>query len=155
MNRHIYPESLRNDLLEMKLLACDKLKNVFFNILGPRFYIFLAVGLATAIVQFVAFYLMFDVLHAPRRISVSISYIIAVAFHFNANRIITFRAASRDLGKRMFRYAAITVLNYFITIIVVDICVNSAGLSPYIGLMASIATTVMTGFLLMKYWVFV
>lgn len=122
--------------------------------LDRQFCKFLGVGLTTALVQFFTFYLMLDVFQIPRRISVSASYIIAVTFHFNANRIVTFQAGNRNFITRMVKYIIVVFLNCIITIIIVDTCVKILTLSPYIGLMASIGTTVLTGFLLMRFWVF-
>ncbi len=119
-----------------------------------RFLKFLAVGLTTMGVQFSTFALMWDVLHLPQRLSVSVSYVAAVTFHFLSNRSFTFRAGNANIFKQLIRYIIVTCLNYIITIVVVDVCVEVLLLSPYIGVMAAIGTTVMTGFLFLKYWVF-
>ncbi|MBL7084036.1 MAG: GtrA family protein [Candidatus Aminicenantes bacterium] len=119
-----------------------------------RFLKFLAVGLTTMVVQFSSFAMMWDIFHLPQRLSVSISYIAAVTFHFLSNRFFTFQAGNADVFKQLIKYIIIVCLNYIITIVVVDVCVKTLFLSPYIGVMAAIATTVMTGFLFLKYWVF-
>ena len=119
-----------------------------------RFLKFLAVGLTTMVVQFSSFALMWDIFHLPQRLSVSISYLTAVTFHFLSNRSFTFQAGNSNVYKQLIKYIVVTCLNYVITIVVVDACVKIFFLSPYIGVMAAIATTVMTGFLFLKYWVF-
>ena len=119
-----------------------------------RFLKFLAVGFTTMLVQFSSFALMWDIFHLPQRLSVSISYISAVTFHFFSNRVFTFQAGNANVYRQLFKYIIVTCLNYVITIVVVDVCVKMLFLSPYIGLMAAIATTVMTGVLFLKYWVF-
>jgi len=119
-----------------------------------RFLKFLAVGLTTMLVQFSSFALMWDILCLPQRLSVSISYITAVTFHFLSNRFFTFQAGNANIYKQLVKYIVVTCLNYVITIVVVDVCVKILFLSPYIGVMAAIATTVMTGFLFLRYWVF-
>jgi|GEM_PF-716650 len=119
-----------------------------------RFLKFLAVGLTTMVVQLSSFALMWDIFHIPRRLSVSISYLAAVTFHFFSNRFFTFQAGNANVYRQLVKYIAVTCLNYVITIVVVDVCVKIFFLSPYIGVMAAIATTVMTGFLFLKYWVF-
>jgi len=124
------------------------------RIMDLRFLKFLAVGLTTMVVQFSSFALMWDIFHLPQRLSVSISYLTAVTFHFLSNRSFTFQAGNANVFKQLVKYIAVTCLNYVITIVVVDVCVKIFFLSPYIGVMAAIATTVMTGFLFLKYWVF-
>ena len=119
-----------------------------------RFLKFLAVGLTTMVVQFSSFALMWDIFHLPQRLSVSISYLTAVTFHFLSNRSFTFQAGNANVFKQLVKYIVVTCLNYVITIVVVDVCVKILFLSPYIGVMAAIATTVMTGFLFLRYWVF-
>ncbi len=119
-----------------------------------RFLKFLAVGLTTMVVQFSSFALMWDIFHLPQRLSVSISYLTAVTFHFLSNRSFTFQAGNSNVYKQLIKYIVVTCLNYVITIVVVDVCVKILFLSPYIGVMAAIATTVMTGFLFLRYWVF-
>ncbi len=119
-----------------------------------RFLKFLAVGLTTMVIQFSSFALMWDIFHLPQRLSVSISYLAAVTFHFLSNRSFTFQAGKANVYKQLVKYIVVTCLNYVITIVVVDVCVKILFLSPYIGVMAAIATTVMTGFLFLKYWVF-
>lgn len=119
-----------------------------------RFLKFLAVGLTTMVIQFSSFALMWDIFHLPQRLSVSISYLAAVTFHFLSNRFFTFQAGNANVYKQLVKYIIVTCLNYVITIVVVDVCVKIFFLSPYIGVMAAIATTVMTGFLFLKYWVF-
>jgi len=106
------------------------------------------------VVQFSSFALMWDVLHLPQRLSVSVSYIAAVTFHFLSNRLFTFQAGNANIFKQLVKYIIVTFLNYIITIVVVEVCVEILLLSPYVGVLAAIATTVMTGFLFLKYWVF-
>ena len=119
-----------------------------------RFLMFLAVGLTTMVVQFSSFALMWEIFHLPQRLSVSISYLTAVIFHFLSNRLFTFQAGNANVYKQLVKYIIVTCLNYVITIVVVEVCVKVFFLSPYMGVMAAIATTVMTGFLFLKYWVF-
>ena len=119
-----------------------------------RFLKFLAVGLTTMVVQFSSFALMWEIFHLPQRLSVSISYLTAVIFHFLSNRLFTFQAGNANVYKQLVKYIIVTCLNYVITIVVVEVCVKVFFLSPYMGVMAAIATTVMTGFLFLKYWVF-
>jgi len=105
-------------------------------------------------VQFSVFALTWDIFHLPQRLAVSVSYITAVTFHFLSNRLFTFQAGNANVLKQLVKYLMVTLINYLITIVVVDTCVKILYLSPYIGVMASIAMTVLIGFLLMKFWVF-
>ena len=91
-----------------------------------RFLKFLAVGLTTMLVQFSSFALMWDIFHLPQRLSVSISYVSAVTFHFFSNRVFTFQAGNASVYRQLFKYIIVTCLNYVITIVVVDVCVKDA-----------------------------
>ena len=117
------------------------------RVMDLKFVKFLAVGLTTTVVQFSSFALILDIFHLPQRLSVSLSYITAVIFHFLSNRFFTFQSGNANVFKQFIKYIIIVCLNYIVTIVVVDVCVKIFFLSPYIGVMAAIVTTVMTGFL--------
>jgi len=119
-----------------------------------QFLSFLGVGLTTAIIYFSVFALMLDILHIAHRISTSVSYFIAVSFHFSANRFFVFQPGNTIISKSITKYLIVAFLNYVITIVIVEFSVSILDLSPYVGLMASVVMTVMTGFVLLKYWVF-
>ena len=121
---------------------------------GKSFVTFAAVGGLTAAVYFGAFWVLNDVLLLDYRIGVSIAYLFAVCFHFTANRNFTFRSRGARLHSQLARYAVVTCVNYLVTIGVVQICVGALGMSPYFGVLVAAATTLVSGYLLFRFWVF-
>lgn len=117
--------------------------------------LFLTVGALAAVVNFSSFAFLWNLVHINYQISVSISYILSVIFHFTANRRFTFKSHGRDLHKHLIKYLAMVSTNYLITLAVMYIVVEIFKLSPYIGVVASIGTTVGVGYILAKFWVFV
>ncbi len=122
-------------------------------LMNRQFFVFLSVGLATMAVQFLSFSL-FAHLALPSKIAVSGAYVLAVLFHFLMNRTVTFKAKNSDVMGHLGRYLVVVCINYVVTLLVFDVIVTRFSFSPYIGMAAAIAATVMTGFFLLKFWVF-
>jgi len=115
---------------------------------------YLFVGGATFIIYIASIALAVKIFNSDYRIGVSVAYLIAITFHFCANRMFTFRATNDNLVDQSIRYVVILILNYLITLIVVSFCVGSLGFSPYIGAVFAIVLTVGVGYFASKFWVF-
>ena len=116
---------------------------------------FVVVGVVTFAINFLSFHLFFDVLFQwDYRIAVSLAYVITVICHFSLHRIFTFKATEQQLGHNAAKYMIMLAVNYGITLTVVWLAVEVARSSPYIGVVASAATTASMSFFLMKYVVF-
>lgn len=117
---------------------------------------YLCVGGVSAIVYFVVFTLCFRFIGMGYMVAISVGYIISVVVHFCGNRYFTFHAGLVSTAKSLVpKYGMMLACNYGISLLVMNILVTKAGYSPYLGVVASIAATVTSGFLLAKYWVFV
>lgn len=116
--------------------------------------LFLTVGAISAIVYFGLFAIAWSIFHIPYKIAVSISYISSAIFHFNANRYFTFKSHHIHFTKQIFRYLTMIFINYSVTLGIVYIIVDKLFLSPYIGIVCSIAVTMNMGFLMSRYWIF-
>ena len=115
---------------------------------------FLVVGGITAVIYYALIGILWGLLGAHYLAAVSVAYVSAVAFHFLANRRVTFDA-SRDSARRQLpRYVALAVLNYLVTLAVVALAVRVAGLHVYVGTTLAILATLVTGYVGMKRWVF-
>jgi putative flippase GtrA len=112
------------------------------------------VGLLTAILYFASIWLAMNLIRLDYLVAVSMAYIVSSAFHFFANRHFTFGAGKYLLGTQIARYSVMWLINYFITVLIVSICVETLGFSAYVGVCASISTTVFLGYFLSHYWVF-
>jgi putative flippase GtrA len=115
---------------------------------------FLLVGASSAIVYFLSFTLLWEFFHLNSKVAISTGYVLSVVVHFCGNRYFTFQAGQRHLKKQLPRYLVMIFINYLITLAVVHFVVNICLLSPYLGIAASIAATVMVGYFLSKFWIF-
>ncbi|MBB3457294.1 putative flippase GtrA [Rhizobium sp. BK313] len=122
----------------------------------PRFQVikYFLVGALTAALYFSVLFLTVTVLHLHHVVAVSISYFCAIAFHFSANKIFTFRSRSPKILMEALRYICLVVVNYIITLIVVYIVVDVSGQSTYLGVGVAVAVTVGLGYGVTKLWVF-
>jgi putative flippase GtrA len=116
--------------------------------------LFLGIGALTALVYFTLFTVIWQLLHIDYRIAVTISYLTAISFHFLMNRKVTFQAARGNLIPHVMKYAVMAFINYIITILIVEFSVKLLSLSPYLGVLIAVGVTVVTGYLMMKLWVF-
>ncbi len=115
---------------------------------------YLAVGGATAGLYYGLIALLYSVLGIAYLIAVSVAYAGAIAFHFLANRNVTFGVRSGDARSQVLRYAVLAAANYVVTILVVAISVDLVGLGVYAGSTLAILANLVTGYLAMKHWVF-
>jgi putative flippase GtrA len=115
--------------------------------------VFLSVGLISAIINFLTFYLTWHILALDYKLSATIAYVVAVLIHFLGNRHITFKS-KEDLAPQIKKYALLLLLNYVATLLIISISVNWLNLSPYLGLCLAILTTVGLGFIISKRFVF-
>ena len=115
---------------------------------------FAIVGIVTFAINFLSFSFFFGVLHADYRIAVSIAYGITVACHFALNKRFTVAAGSQNLGRNAPRYGLMLGLNYVIAIFASWLTVEVVGVSPYYGIIASVAGTSLSSFFVMRYFVF-
>lgn len=115
---------------------------------------FWTIGIMTFILQYISYRILVSLCVFNYRISVSVSYIVAVAFHFFMNRNLTFQSRNGNVYSELLRYVSMVCINCLITITVVEITVRQLLLSPDIGLVLSMAVTVVSGYLLSRLWVF-
>ena len=114
---------------------------------------YLIVGGLSALINFASFALLWDFFHINYKIAVTCSYLLAILFNFTSNRFVTFKRRGQYLVPHIAKYITMMLLNYSLTMIIVHMAVV-AGISPYFGLIGSIALTAVTGFTLSRFWVF-
>lgn len=112
------------------------------------------VGAVTAAIYFLVMWFANSILRTNYIAAVSVAYFVSTAFHYLANRHFTFRATEEPHGDQIIRYLAMWIFNYLITIVIVGVCVERFLLSPYIGVCVSVVFTVLTGYVLARYWIF-
>jgi len=120
----------------------------------PVFSRFLFVGATTAAIYFGVFALLHDMIGLGYRIAVSFGYGCGVAFHFLANRSLTFKDSEGHIPAQVVKYALVAGVNYVVTLIVVGAVVEGLGLSAYLGVVAAVAVTTLAGYVMFGRWVF-
>ena len=115
---------------------------------------YLVVGGITAAIYYALIGLLWGLLGAHYLLAVSVAYVSAVAFHFLANRRVTFEAFHDSARRQLPRYVALAVVNYLVTLLVVDLAVRVAGLHVYVATTVAILATLVTGYVSMRRWVF-
>jgi len=85
---------------------------------------------------------------------VSLAYVLAVVIHFLGNRHFTFKSFQQPVSQQIPRYLVLAVINYFVTISAMYAVVEIFHYSPYLGIIFGIGGTVITGYLLSRFWIF-
>lgn len=119
------------------------------------FLLFALFGLLTATVYFGTLAILLEVVHVEYRWAVSVSYLTGVLFNFSTNRVITFK--HRELSgihRQILKYSILVAINYLLTILIVIFTVETLCLLPYIGVVFSMGATLITGYILSRFWVF-
>ena len=105
-------------------------------------------------VYYATFKILNSILMLDYRLAVSIAYVVSIVCHFLMNKTFTFRKNNVNLDRQIIKYIVTCAINYLITIIVVELTVKRLLLPADFGLIASISITVLSGYLLTRFWVF-
>jgi putative flippase GtrA len=117
------------------------------------FFFFLMTGFLTAVVYFSIFALMWNLLHLNYKVSLTAAYWGGLCFHFFMNRHVTFKS-SCNIGRQVIKYLIMSFVNYLIALLITVAVVSNFHFSPYIGIVLSVCVTVMSGYLMSRFWVF-
>lgn len=128
--------------------------NHLFNSHWRSLLSFLTVGALAALINFSSFSIFWGFLKLNYQLAISLSYVLSVIFHFTANRRFTFKSSNANFFPQISKYLIMVSINYLITMAVMYYVVTILSISPYIGSISAIATTVGIGYLLARFWVF-
>lgn len=115
---------------------------------------FLLIGCLTFIIYYALLWICFGFAGLPYRAAVAIAYSSAIVFHFLANRKITFNAGVTKFWHQISRYMSVALLNYFVQLGIIGLCYEMYGMNFYISAFLGVLSTMITGYLLMNFWVF-
>lgn len=115
---------------------------------------FLLIGASTAVIYFSLFALLSHVLRFNYQISVVIAYLSSTLFHFFANRHVAFKGAGEAISGQALKYILLVIMNTLITVGTVTLVVEQAHYSPYFGMVAGIAVTMVVTYLTFYFWIF-
>jgi len=124
---------------------------------SAHFFVFLkfgVVGATTAVIYFLVMWIGHSLLNFTYIAAVSIAYFFSSLFHFLANRHFTFGAVDDRHERQLIKYLIMWTFNYLITIAVLKISVERFQFSPYLGVCVAVVFTMLTGYILSRYWVF-
>ena len=132
----------------------DKIHILFERLFFQRtLFFFLMTGFLTAVVYFSIFAVMWNLLHINYKFSLTAAYWGGLCFHFLMNRHVTFRS-SCNIGGQVIRYLVMSFVNYVIALLITVAVVDNFHFSPYVGVILSVGVTVMSGYLMSRFWVF-
>jgi putative flippase GtrA len=115
--------------------------------------LFAIVGALIAVFYISFFTFLWKTAHLNYQLAISIAYIVAVILHFFANRYFTFKS-NNPITQQIPRYFTILVINYFVTLFVMHIAVETFKLPPYVGILATIGVTFALNYFVSKLWIF-
>ncbi|TAL75472.1 MAG: GtrA family protein [Burkholderiaceae bacterium] len=118
------------------------------------FLAYLVVGGLTAAIYFGLITLCVKVASIDYRVSISIAYVVAVSFHFFANRNLTFRAVGSNVLHQGFRYVIVLVVNYLVILLAAYCLVDLLGMTSYLAAILSMLIPTCIGYFIFKFWVF-
>lgn len=112
------------------------------------------IGGLTFVLYYTVLWIFFSYSGMPYYIAVAIAYTTAIAFHFLANRNITFNAGGSTFLPQILTYLSVAVMNYFVQLSVIYLCYEMYKINFYISTLIGVILTMVTGYLLMNAWVF-
>ena len=115
---------------------------------------FLWVGGLTFIVYYALLYILHTSAGMRYPLAIAISYGLALAVHFLINRSFTFTVQYGRTSQQLRRYALTALANYCAQVVIVRALFERIGFGFYWSALIAVATTTVTGFLLLDKWVF-
>ena len=134
--------------------VCRKLYNKVKKTEIRKIASYLIVGGATLVLYYFLLWSLFDLFKLNYQVAVTFSYLLASAFHFLANRNVTFKSGNGNCKRQIYCYLLVAFLNYLIQLGVINILYELLGLNLYISAFIGIFITVIVGFTLLNNWVF-
>ncbi len=117
-------------------------------------FFFLCVGGLTSVFYFCLFTFFWHYCHLHYRVAITLAFFMAATGQFFLNRNLTFKNHNRKIGGQFIRFFTMVGINYLITLAVVSFLVEVLSLWPSFSVVVSIGVTVVTGYLMSKFWVF-
>jgi len=117
-----------------------------------RFMRFATVGVTVAAIDFSSVAVLSRLW--PPLVAVSIAYFIGVTCHFLLNKFWVFRCRRKDYAKQLVQYGFVTLTNWVITIVVVQLCLSTFTSNVLIAKLCAIPCATISNFVLMQMLVF-
>lgn len=116
----------------------------------PKFLVYVLVGVVSATIDFLTLVLLIK-MGLKQFLAVSIAYALGFIFNIKAHARFTFES---PLNKKTgFRFTAVVVINYCLTLVIVE-TLTKFSIDLLIAKLVSLPIIAATGFLFGKYWAF-
>ena len=119
-----------------------------------KFVSFGFIGAMTAFIYFGLFLILNLLLNLDKNISLVVSYLSAVCFHFTMNKNITFKKNKGKTSTQLQRYIIVLFLNFILIFSIMSLLCDYLGIKVIIGYLISNLIGIITGFLANNFWVF-
>ena len=117
-----------------------------------RFLRFATVGATVAVIDFGCVAVLSRFL--PPLVAVTIAYFVAVMCHFSLNKFWVFRCRRKDYARQLVQYGFVVLNSWFVTIVVVQLCLSRFTSNVLIAKLIAIPCVTMCNFFLMQFVVF-
>jgi len=115
---------------------------------------FLLIGGSTALIYFSSLFLFNDILKINPNLSLTISYIISVVYHFMMNKFFVFQEKKiLSMRYQIIQYGILTLINYLINLGIANIFLYFKS-SIYLSVVAATAVTMFLTYFIMNKLIF-
>ncbi len=130
-------------------------KNPFTLYLKQTHYRYLLVGAVTTLIYLLAFYCLYYPLGLAKNTAISISFSFYLLISFISHKHISFgNKAYINFYQQIGKYIGLCVINYVVTIWIMSEIKTHSYIWVYSGLIISLLSTTVLGFIAAKYWIF-
>jgi len=128
--------------------------DVFNKILNrsKTFIIFCLVGVVSAVVDLSVLYILNNIFVETIIISVTLAFLAGLVANYILHTNITF--SSKASTTNATKFLCVVVINYLLTLTVIKLGVDFAGLDVIVSKIISLPIVAVSGFVLSKYWVY-
>ena len=130
------------------------LRKIYLSKEKKQIILFFAGGLVTAIIYFLLLFIMIDLLNINYKLVVTIAFTLASLFNFFWHKKVSFVNNEKKVTSQLTKYLILTIINYFITMIITIVIVEFFELSVYFATIVSVLITSLVSFLSMKFLIF-
>jgi putative flippase GtrA len=111
-------------------------------------------GAANTLLYSVLLYAFLEYLPLSSGASVTLSYLIAIPFHFTMNRIYVFEATAVRITAHIVRYLVLVAISFLVSLALVSFCRDSLQMHPFTVVAVNAVAIAALGYTLSAFWVF-
>ena len=112
------------------------------------------IGVANTLLYSVLLYAFLEYFALVSSVSVTLSYLIAIPFHFTMNRIYVFEASAGRITRQIVRYLALVAISFIVSLVLVSFCRDNLQMQPLTVVAVNLVAITLLGYTLSALWVF-